>query len=250
MAAVLAVAGDGPLGGRLERRGREQRCRWTFTGLTAGRPTSPALLASADVVIGPGPVETFGLAALEALACGTPVAASRSRALPDPGRHGRGGGRRRHRPRFRGRRPAACWTRPEAQRRAQARARAEQYGWPAAVHGFLAAHAVAARVETPEETVQMTTFTALGDSITLGLGDPAAGTGGWRGWAVFLAEGLPGGQLHNLATTGAQAADVERGAAAARARAAPGRGERGGGDQRHACGAASTRRASMTRWRT
>ena len=55
----------------------------------------------------------------------------------------------------------------------------------------------------------MTTFTALGDSITLGLGDPAP-AGGWRGWAVFLAEGLPGGQLHNLATTGAQAADVER----------------------------------------
>jgi lysophospholipase L1-like esterase len=60
--------------------------------------------------------------------------------------------------------------------------------------------------------MQMTTFTALGDSITLGLGDPRpAGTGdSWRGWAVFLAEGLPGGQLHNLATTGAQAADVER----------------------------------------
>lgn len=48
----------------------------------------------------------------------------------------------------------------------------------------------------------MTTFTALGDSITLGLGDPVP-AGGWRGWAVFLAEGLPGGQLHNLATTGA-----------------------------------------------
>lgn len=55
----------------------------------------------------------------------------------------------------------------------------------------------------------MTTFTALGDSITLGLGDPAP-AGGWRGWAVFLAEGLPGGRLHNLAATGAQAADVER----------------------------------------
>src|SRR5215468_450285 len=55
----------------------------------------------------------------------------------------------------------------------------------------------------------MTTFAALGDSITLGLGDPVPG-GEWRGWAVFLAEGLPGGQLHNLATTGAQSADVER----------------------------------------
>jgi len=58
----------------------------------------------------------------------------------------------------------------------------------------------------------MTTFTALGDSITLGLGDPApiGPANGWRGWAVFLAEGLPAGHLHNLATTGARAADVER----------------------------------------
>lgn len=55
----------------------------------------------------------------------------------------------------------------------------------------------------------MTTFTALGDSITLGIGDPAPG-GGWRGWAVFLAEGLPAGRLHNLAASGAQVADVER----------------------------------------
>ena len=55
----------------------------------------------------------------------------------------------------------------------------------------------------------MTTFAALGDSITLGLGDPTP-AGGWRGWAVFLAEGLPAGQLHNLATTGAKATDLER----------------------------------------
>jgi lysophospholipase L1-like esterase len=55
----------------------------------------------------------------------------------------------------------------------------------------------------------MTTFAALGDSITLGLGGPAP-AGGWRGWAALLAEGLPGGRLHNLATTGARAADVER----------------------------------------
>jgi lysophospholipase L1-like esterase len=55
----------------------------------------------------------------------------------------------------------------------------------------------------------MTTFAALGDSITLGVGDPAPG-GGWRGWAAFLAEGLPGGRLVNLAANGARAADVER----------------------------------------
>jgi lysophospholipase L1-like esterase len=55
----------------------------------------------------------------------------------------------------------------------------------------------------------MTTFAALGDSITLGVGDPAPG-GGWRGWAAFLADGMPGGRLVNLAANGARVADVER----------------------------------------
>jgi len=55
----------------------------------------------------------------------------------------------------------------------------------------------------------MTTFVALGDSISLGVGDPAP-EGGWRGWAAFLAQSLPGGQLVNLAANGARAADVER----------------------------------------
>jgi lysophospholipase L1-like esterase len=55
----------------------------------------------------------------------------------------------------------------------------------------------------------MTTFAALGDSITLGVGDPAPG-GGWRGWAALLAESLPGGRLVNLAANGARVADVER----------------------------------------
>jgi lysophospholipase L1-like esterase len=68
----------------------------------------------------------------------------------------------------------------------------------------------------------MTTFTALGDSITLGVGDPVRGPVGraWRGWARLLAEGLvdggpaSGGQvrpwLHILAVNGACMADIER----------------------------------------
>jgi lysophospholipase L1-like esterase len=60
----------------------------------------------------------------------------------------------------------------------------------------------------------MTGFTALGDSITLGVGDPVGRAGGgrwmWRGWAALLAEGLPGTELHMLATNGALAVDVER----------------------------------------
>jgi len=55
----------------------------------------------------------------------------------------------------------------------------------------------------------MTTFVALGDSITLGMGDPVAGRG-WRGWAALLAGGLPDPVFHNLAVSGAQSADVER----------------------------------------
>ena len=54
----------------------------------------------------------------------------------------------------------------------------------------------------------MTRFAALGDSITVGMGDPAP-AGGWRGWAALLAGTLPEPELHNLATLGALAADVE-----------------------------------------
>jgi alpha-1,6-mannosyltransferase len=88
------------------------------------------------VAIAPGPVETFGLAALEALACGTPVVVSAESALPEvagdagvsvagedlaPGVH-------------------ELLGRPGPARRAAARARAETYDWPAAVQAFLAVH--------------------------------------------------------------------------------------------------------------
>jgi lysophospholipase L1-like esterase len=58
----------------------------------------------------------------------------------------------------------------------------------------------------------MTTFAALGDSITLGVGDPVRRTGSWawRGWAALLAEGTREPSLHILASNGAQFADVER----------------------------------------
>jgi lysophospholipase L1-like esterase len=55
----------------------------------------------------------------------------------------------------------------------------------------------------------MTRFVALGDSITVGMGDPAP-DGGWRGWAALLAATLCQPDMHNLATLGAQARDVER----------------------------------------
>lgn len=68
----------------------------------------------------------------------------------------------------------------------------------------------------------MTTFVALGDSITLGIGDPVRlapaagergrgrGKRGWRGWAALLADSLVQPELHMLAGNGAMWADLER----------------------------------------
>jgi alpha-1,6-mannosyltransferase len=135
--ARLVVAGDGPLRARLERRAARAGLPVTFAGFLPGRADLAALLASADVVIAPGPAETFGLAALEALACGTPVVVSAESALPEvvgeagasvPGEDLAAGLR-------------AVLARPEPARRAAARARAEQYDWGTAVRGFLAVHA-------------------------------------------------------------------------------------------------------------
>ena len=58
----------------------------------------------------------------------------------------------------------------------------------------------------------MANFVALGDSITLGIGDPVPDSAsGWRGWPVLLADALPGVRLHNLAVSGALTRDVEAG---------------------------------------
>jgi len=134
--AVLVVAGDGMR--RTSLAYRAARLPVRFAGHIADRSVVAALLASADVVVAPGPVETFGLAALEALACGTPVVVNESSALPEvvgeagvavPGTaEAFADGVR------------DLMARPEAERRAAARQQAEGFGWPQAVDGFLGAH--------------------------------------------------------------------------------------------------------------
>ena len=84
---MLVVAGDGSRRAALAYRAARLPVR--FAGHIADRAAVAALLASADVVLAPGPVETFGLAALEALACGTPVVVNEAE------RAARGGRRRR-----------------------------------------------------------------------------------------------------------------------------------------------------------
>ena len=137
VAARLVVAGEGPLRPRLEAAARGLPVEWL--GFVADRGRLADLLAGADVVLAPGPIETFGLAALEALACGTPVVADARSALPGvlgphAGRSAPGDG-------------AAfadavqdLLAAPEASRRAAARARAEEFSWQHTVRGFLAVH--------------------------------------------------------------------------------------------------------------
>ncbi|MGW4600613.1 glycosyltransferase [Streptomyces sp. NPDC004457] len=136
--AVLVVAGDGPLRARLEQRARDRGLPVTFLGHVCDRTSLAALQASADVCLAPGPAETFGLAALEALACGTPVVASASSALPEvvgsAGATAAGGGEA-----FADA-VELLLDRAEPERRDAARARAERFGWATAVEAFLAAH--------------------------------------------------------------------------------------------------------------
>jgi alpha-1,6-mannosyltransferase len=136
LAARLVVAGDGPLRESLERIAARDGLPVTFAGFLRGRSDLAALLASADVAIAPGPVETFGLAALEALACGTPVVVSAESALPEV--VGEAGASVAGEDFAAG--VADMLSRPEADRRAAARERAEHYGWPGAVQAFLAIH--------------------------------------------------------------------------------------------------------------
>jgi alpha-1,6-mannosyltransferase len=130
----LVIAGDGPRRKALERRARGLPV--TFLGFVSDRVEVARLLASADVSLAPGPHETFGLAALEALASGTPIVVSASSALREIVRPGCGAAVADLPVAF-----ASAVTglleSPEDTRRAAARARAEEFTWPASVRGML-----------------------------------------------------------------------------------------------------------------
>lgn len=79
--ASLTMVGAGPLEDGLRRAARGLPV--TFTGHVADRSALAALLAAADVALAPCPVETFGLAVLEAMACGTPVVVAEGGGAPE-----------------------------------------------------------------------------------------------------------------------------------------------------------------------
>ncbi|MFJ2059827.1 glycosyltransferase [Streptomyces sp. NPDC087908] len=138
VAATLVVAGDGPLKGALERRARERRLPVRFLGHVADREALADLQAAADVCLAPGPAETFGLSALEALACGTPVVVSASSALPEV--VGTAGAAAVDTPGAFASAVRGLLAVPEDTRRRAARARAEVFTWERSVTAFLAAH--------------------------------------------------------------------------------------------------------------
>lgn len=132
----LVSAGTGNVAQHM--KARAEGLPVTFLGFVADRDYFAQLLAIADVMVAPGPIETFGLAALEALASGTPAVVNAASALPevvaDAG-------------------VAAAGTaesfadaiqeilaRDPIKRRAAARARAESMPWSATVDLMLALH--------------------------------------------------------------------------------------------------------------
>lgn len=81
MTPRLYVIGAGPLKNKLMKKYKNLPVE--FVGYLKNRSEIAKYLASADVVLAPGPNETFCLAALEALSCGTPVIASEKSALKE-----------------------------------------------------------------------------------------------------------------------------------------------------------------------
>jgi alpha-1,6-mannosyltransferase len=133
--ADLTLVGDGPLRTVLQRRADGLPVH--FTGHIDARDAVARLIAAADIALSPSSAETFGLATLEALACGTPVvvpAGGAARELVTPGASGAvsdgtGEGL------ARGVRELLAV--PASERRDAARRAAERYPWSATVESLL-----------------------------------------------------------------------------------------------------------------
>jgi len=141
----LVSAGTGNIDHQM--RARAEGLPVTFLGFVTDRDYFAQLLASADVVVAPGPIETFGLAALEALASGTPAVVNAASALPevvaDAGVAAHGTAED-----FADAISEVLSRDPEA-RRAAARARAETMPWSATVDRMLALHTSEIALRSP-----------------------------------------------------------------------------------------------------
>lgn len=90
MGVTLVLGGDGPARGALESRASEVDAAIRFLGFLDAKEL-PAFYSALDAFVFPSPVETQGLVALEATACGTPIVAVDAGALTDTVIHGETG---------------------------------------------------------------------------------------------------------------------------------------------------------------
>jgi alpha-1,6-mannosyltransferase len=144
LAARLWMVGDGPRRAALEAHARDLPV--VFTGHVRDRRELATLLARADVALAPCPYETFGLAALEALASGTPVVAPDRGAVPEIVQAGLGaatGAVAAPDPASLATAVADVLRCPRDAARRAARARAEQYPWTRTAHEMLRVHRAA-----------------------------------------------------------------------------------------------------------
>lgn len=129
----LSMVGDGALSEQLRCDAADLPVR--FLGHLSGHDVAQ-VLQRADAALAPCRVETFGLAALEALACGTPVVVAAQGALPELVPPGAGAAARPHAAAFADAVMAVC----AADRSVSAlfaRAHAEQFPWSATAAAML-----------------------------------------------------------------------------------------------------------------
>ena len=81
--ARLVLAGDGPLRAGLEQQAATEKLPIQFLGFVSDKARLANLMAGASCFLAVGPIETFGLAALESLACGTYVLCRDSSAISE-----------------------------------------------------------------------------------------------------------------------------------------------------------------------
>lgn len=80
---VLVVAGGGHWDKKVKQMAGRNPDRMKILDRVTSRSAAAQLMASADVFVSAGPLETFSLVTLEALSCGTPVAACSSAAAAE-----------------------------------------------------------------------------------------------------------------------------------------------------------------------